>query len=980
MLAAPPPLVGRARERAAIAGALEDLRARPGGIVAIEGEPGIGKSRLLAHLAAGAAADGCAVREARASDFEVDLPYALWTEALNPGLAEASDRRLARLGLADPTALVAALPALAAVAPDSVAADRHRTHRALRDLLERLADARPLVLCLDDVHWADPASADALAALVRRPPAAPVLLAMAARAGQVPAPLAAALGDALREERVTSLLLAPLDDAEAAELVGEAAPAIYAQAGGNPFYLEQLARVRATSAAGGPAALAGDDSVPPAIAAALASELAGLTPAARAMLDGAAVAGDPFEPGLAAAVAELAEPHALAALDELVSRALVHPAGVPRRFGFRHPVVRHAVYTATPAGWRLGAHGRAAAALERQGAAPVQLAHHVEHAARPGDAEAIAVLASAAEELQAPAPASAARFHAAALRLLPDRPEHRQRRTRMQALLADAQAAAGAADAARDTLLEALHTAGAGDRLGLTVALANQEWWLGGHEDARRRLHVALAELPAEPSPDRIRLRLALALTALSACDLPDAQAQASDARGDARAIGDPVFEAAALACHAVASALEAGGPDAADHVTEAAATLERLTPQQLATRLPAFWMLGRARRALGRFEAALADLERGAAIAASTGRERVLLMATIESASTLIELGRIADATAAAEEGVELARLAGNPRMLLWAESVLSAAHLAAGDVGAALRHAEEAARIETEPDLYAAGQPGWCLAAALTAAGNAERAVAVMMNAFGGAELSRALPADRPAAAADLVETQLALGDVAAAERALASGDAAAERAGTSWAAAVAGIARAAVLLARGEAEEAAAAAHGAAMGVAPRAEAATGAPERAEMAAAAALEAETGAPQRAEPGAAAAPFVLAGAQLAEGRALAAAGRREAAVEALRAAEAAFDGFGAVRRRDEAVRELRRLGHRVVRPAGRAGSDPLTAREREIADLVASGRTNREIAEQLVLSTRTIEAHLRNIYGKLGVRSRVELARQRG
>jgi DNA-binding NarL/FixJ family response regulator len=58
--------------------------------------------------------------------------------------------------------------------------------------------------------------------------------------------------------------------------------------------------------------------------------------------------------------------------------------------------------------------------------------------------------------------------------------------------------------------------------------------------------------------------------------------------------------------------------------------------------------------------------------------------------------------------------------------------------------------------------------------------------------------------------------------------------------------------------------------------------------------------------------------------------------------------------------------------------GFDALTGREREIADLVAAGRTNREVAEQLVLSPKTIEAHLRNIYAKLGVRSRVELARR--
>jgi DNA-binding NarL/FixJ family response regulator len=66
-----------------------------------------------------------------------------------------------------------------------------------------------------------------------------------------------------------------------------------------------------------------------------------------------------------------------------------------------------------------------------------------------------------------------------------------------------------------------------------------------------------------------------------------------------------------------------------------------------------------------------------------------------------------------------------------------------------------------------------------------------------------------------------------------------------------------------------------------------------------------------------------------------------------------------------------------RAASRAGRRRGGPLTAREREIADLVAAGHSNREIAEQLVLSTRTIEAHLRNIYGKLGLRTRVELTR---
>jgi len=263
---------------------------------------------------------------------------------------------------------------------------------------------------------------------------------------------------------------------------------------------------------------------------------------------------------------------------------------------------------------------------------------------------------------------------------------------------------------------------------------------------------------------------------------------------------------------------------------------------------------------------------------------------------------------------------------MLLWAQTALASARLASGDVAEALRHAEQAEDVV--PDFHMAGQPGWSLGAALAAAGNPDRAVPVMLDAFGGPELPNLVPADRPAAARDLVEAQLMLGDLAGAQVALAV----AERAVAPPALAAAAEARAAVLLALRRPE----------------------------------------APADTFPGL---PLASARLLLAEGRAYAAAGDRRAAVRALTEAEAALHGFGARRRRDEAVRELRRLGHRVVRRAQDAGG--LTAREREIADLVAAGRTNREVAAQLVLSPRTIEAHLRNIYGKLDVRSRVELTR---
>jgi DNA-binding NarL/FixJ family response regulator len=115
--------------------------------------------------------------------------------------------------------------------------------------------------------------------------------------------------------------------------------------------------------------------------------------------------------------------------------------------------------------------------------------------------------------------------------------------------------------------------------------------------------------------------------------------------------------------------------------------------------------------------------------------------------------------------------------------------------------------------------------------------------------------------------------------------------------------------------------------------------------------------------------------------GRALAAAGDRRGAIEVLRHAERELDACGSARMRDEARRELRRLGARAeVRgpaTAGDAGLGSLTDREREISKLITEGLTNKQIAAQLFLSEKTIESHIRNVFHKLGASSRLEVAR---
>jgi len=320
----------------------------------------------------------------------------------------------------------------------------------VRVLLEHLAQPLPLVLVLDDFHWADSASVELLGALLRRRPAAAVLIAVALRPRQTPERLAITLERAHRSAAVTRMALGALTPVEARQLLGERfdvarAAVLYRESGGNPFYLEQLARssARAPQFTSAPEiSLTGLD-VPAAVAGSLAEELTLLSDAGRLVLEGAAVAGDPFEPELAAAAAASSEASALDAVDELLQLDLIHPTDVPRRFRFRHPIVRRAVYEATAGGWRLGAHERCAEALAAWGASAAARAHHVERSARQGDLAAVAVLREAGEATGRLAPDSAARWFGGALRLLP---QTAPAQDRVELLLARSQSLAAAGD------------------------------------------------------------------------------------------------------------------------------------------------------------------------------------------------------------------------------------------------------------------------------------------------------------------------------------------------------------------------------------------------------------------------------------------------------------------------------------------------------------------------------------------------------
>ena len=946
-----------------LSGALDALAAGAPAWLCVEGEPGIGKTRLLAELAALGDARGHIVLSGAAAEFERDVPFSVWADALD---AYAASRDLpaaagydAELGAELAGMLPSTGGAHAAGAPATLADERYRAHRAMRRLLEILAVERPLVLVLDDLHWCDRASAELIAALARRGPAAPVLLALGFRRGQEHERLQAALG----APPVRRLSLAPLTEAQAGQLLGGAdtatAAALYRHSGGNPFYLEQLARARdgeRLRARDGPAAPDAPAAVPAAVAASLADELAALSAPARALLDGAAVAGEPFEADLACAVAELAPAAGLDALDDLLARDLVRPTEVPQRFQFRHPLVRSAVYASIRGGSKLAAHRRAAALLTARGAGPTEIAHHVEVSASPGDDGAITLLQAAAAASAARAPAAAARWLQAVLALLPA--ADASRRLGVDVALASVQRSLGDLEGCRATLVAALEladaeAAGGCDpalRAALTARCAAVEHWLGRHHEAHARLVGARDALADEETAEAVSLQIELAIDGFYERDLDHAIAMAEQALRTAQGLGDAPLIGAAAAALALAESAAGHVPAAREHHALAVAVVDALSDVQLAPWMEALYYLGWADTYLEHYDAALAHVDRGIELARATGEGRLLIPLLLVKPYALEMQGRIAEAIEVCEAAVEAAGLSDNPHYLFWALFELGFARYFAGDLDGAIADGEESARVGrrlaggTIP--AAGGGPGWQLGCALFEAGRVDEARAAM-HALGSDELEHKIPVERNFDWEILALVELALGHVEEADGHVRRAEANAERLGLRLSAALAARARAAVLLATGRPEEAVERA-------------------RAAMASADAIGAR---------------LIAAFGQQLLGEALDAAGERTEAITTWRAAEHELDAIGSLRERDVVRRALRKRGARVE-PRGPAsgelaGVGALSPREREIADLVCDRQTNKEIAAGLFLSDKTIESHLRNIFIKLGVSSRVEVAR---
>ena len=948
------PLVGRVEELLVFERALDTLDVGRASMVELTGEPGMGKTRLLAEACALAEARGFLILSGRVGEFERDVPFGVLVEALDDYVGSLEPARLeAELGPEHLAELASVFPSLAsagAATRATAGGERYRMHRAVHALVDALADPRPLVLALDDLHWADQASLDVLGYLLHKPPVRPVLLALAYRHRQAPGGVLTTLArasPALAPERVE---LEQLTAADADALLENDVPRrergrLYTDSGGNPFYLLALARAGHSTRDASTLLAADAEELPPPVRAALLAELEAVSPDAGEVVRAAAVTGDSFELELVAEVAELPESDVLSMLDELVACDVLRPTAAPRRFRFRHPLVRRVAYVSSPPGWRLGAHARAADALARSGAPASARAAHVERSAAVGDTEGIALLVDAGRETASRAPATAARWFEAALRLLPP-DEQGPRRIELLAAAAGTYATAGRLEKSRAVLDEALSLPGPIEpslHTRLVIDCARVDNLLGLHDDARALLSDALAHHGDRADHETAELQLELALVGFYQGDYDAMATAAGPALAAGRLLGDHVLHAAALAVLALAE-YGPGRLAAADALcADAATVLDGLSDDELDGRLDAIFFLGHCEYCLGHHEQAAEHLERGLSIARATGEEWIIPLLELSAATARFYQGRPAETAELAEAAYETARMLANHQFEAMALFVHSVAMLVQGDVPGATSLAEQAVATAGQLGSMVSALAGAHLAEAMLESGDAEGCRELLLAAAGGPGLELIERAGRSRYYEILVRAELALGRVEAAHEWLDRGQETLTGAALDLRRSELMMARAEILLAESNAEGA--------------------------------LEAASSSVDAAD--AARIPIAAARARIVYGRALAASGARDEAVSELESAAGALAACGAGRYEVEAIRELRRLGRRVTRAVvPSSGSLPLSRRELEVAELVAAGKTNREIAAELFLSENTIETHLRRIFIKLGVSSRAAVA----
>jgi predicted ATPase/DNA-binding SARP family transcriptional activator len=397
MLALPPvvspgarsPFVGRADQLAALAGEWQRVRRGERRVVALSGEPGIGKTRLAAELCAAAHASGGMVLLGRCHEDGL-VPYEPFVEALRRYVAACPVQALRdRLG-AEGAVLAALMPELAepigpgAVTPQELAAAR--LVEAIVVLVRDAAGSRPTILLLEDLHWAEDATAVALRHLVRGTEGAPLLLLVTYRDTEVTDehPMIGALAEARRARALGELALDGLDEQSVGSIVAANArpeasagliTAVHARTGGNPFFVEEL--VREARELDAPEQLV----VPQSVKDLIGRRLRGMRVGDLRLLETAAVIGIDFELRALREAAGCSEVDLVDGLDAASRSCAVAPTATQGRYSFSHALVRETVYEGISEVRRAHLHRRVGDALESlpwvdDSARAAALAHH----------------------------------------------------------------------------------------------------------------------------------------------------------------------------------------------------------------------------------------------------------------------------------------------------------------------------------------------------------------------------------------------------------------------------------------------------------------------------------------------------------------------------------------------------------------------------------------------------------------------------
>jgi DNA-binding CsgD family transcriptional regulator len=399
------PIIGRDLELDLGQMTLDRLVAGSGSVMLISGEPGIGKTRLVEELSALAAGQGALVAWGRVDDADGAPPYWPWIELLG-ALLEGCGRQLAREALAgDAGALTAILPAITQLVADvkpppalEPAAARFRLHQAIVDVLQRISAQRPLVLVLDDMHWADISSLELVRFAATRLVAAPILLIVTYRS--VDAGDTELLHDVLASlARLAALERIELDGLSEAEVglfmaqtIGvrprrSAVAGVHERTEGNPCFVGELARLLQSerlpaSADAHPLAGHGHDesAVPIGVRDVVRRRLAPLPSETRDALLLGAVLGREFELATLGACAEMPQLSVADAVEPALAAGLVTASDGARSLRFSHALIRDTVYGQLSGLRRATLHARAATALEqRHGSDPAHVAEIAYH-------------------------------------------------------------------------------------------------------------------------------------------------------------------------------------------------------------------------------------------------------------------------------------------------------------------------------------------------------------------------------------------------------------------------------------------------------------------------------------------------------------------------------------------------------------------------------------------------------------------------